>query len=128
MALKITPVELRNGALRVNWPQLVVWTLLLNAGLLLWIKYQVGPIRHPVTVTAKSAVVFSLATDTARASVAVETVYAGGTVDLHTVQADGWCRVSLPEQGYPRRQGYVQRRFLLIPDSTLLAAQKGPLR
>lgn len=84
--------------------------------------------QHPVLVTGKQVTIYSMATDTARDSHVVGTVTAGSTVNLDSLHADGWCRVSLPEAGFPALDGYVQQQFLSIPEATraALATQQKP--
>ncbi|GAB3288422.1 SH3 domain-containing protein [Hymenobacter tenuis] len=118
MGFTITPIAHRDSKWRVNWIQLAIWILFINICLTLWVNYMIGPTKHPVSVTGKNVPVYSMATDTARASHVIGTVNEGSTVDLAGIQADGWCQVSLPEAGFPRLNGYIQQQFLLISDST----------
>ncbi|GGG59023.1 hypothetical protein [Hymenobacter glacieicola] len=118
MSFKITPVEFRGGKWCVNGLQLAAWVLAFNIAVISWINYMIGPTNHPVLVIGKQVPVYSMATDTARASHVIGTVAGGSTVDLARIQADGWCQVSLPEAGFPRLDGYIQQQFLLISDST----------
>lgn len=99
----------------------IVWVLSLGGGF--------TPYKHPVLVKGEGVNVRKY-DNTESYSTILGSVSTGDTLELHAIQENGWCRVSTHDAKSPfdkELHVYIQRKFLIIPDSTIAAAQKGDM-
>ncbi|RPD45834.1 SH3 domain-containing protein [Hymenobacter sediminis] len=101
------------------------WVFLLNIVITLLLIYLSShQLRHVAAVNHPNVPVYSKASTTDTSSHVVGTVTLGDTVEVHSLQANGWCQVTLPGTrviGYPGIPGYIQLSFLSMSDSTKAA-------
>ena len=118
MSFTFLPVEKRAGVWQIKWVNLIIWVLVVNfiaiASIYLGSSGPLRTLRHPATVNASSLIVYTQAATSAASHVQAE-AKAGETVELQSIQPDGWCYVTLPSS---RLSGYVRQELLQIPDST----------
>ncbi|MGY2132383.1 SH3 domain-containing protein [Hymenobacter sp. HD11105] len=123
--LRLAPVRRQAGEWRINWWQLVGWTMLVNTvfGYLVYYYTQPVPSRllsHPAAVMALDVPLLSHPTTDLTATT-MGVVTQGDTLEVHAVQANGWCRASLREAPWSSGRGatgYIQTSYLSLLDST----------
>lgn len=122
--LRLAPVRRQAGEWRINWWQLVGWILLVNTIFGSLVYYYTRPVpsrllSHPAAVIAPDVPLLSHpTTDLTTSTLGVVTL--GDTLEIHAVQANGWCRATLWETPLPGGRGatgYIQTRYLFLLDS-----------
>ncbi|WP_055562645.1 hypothetical protein [Hymenobacter sp. AT01-02] len=126
MPFRFNPLRYQDGQPRINWLPLLGWVLLLSTALLGFVYSTTRAVpsrqlRHPAAVLVQDATLRSVAADEMHSST-VEVLQLGDTVDVQSIQSDGWCLVTLPQTPLSNGRGgtgYIQRRFLALPDSVV---------
>ncbi|MBC6605711.1 hypothetical protein H8B13_02665 [Hymenobacter sp. BT188] len=122
--LRLAPVHRQAGEWRINWWQLVGWTLLVNTVFGSLVYYYTRPVpsrllSHPAAVITPDVPLLSHPTaDLTATTTGVVTL--GDTLEVHAVQANGWCRATLRETSWPSGRGatgYIQTSYLSLLDS-----------
>ncbi|TGE04763.1 SH3 domain-containing protein [Hymenobacter fodinae] len=113
----------------VNWRIILGLIVLFSLAILVAVNYFGQPVpsnqlRHAAAVSSPTVPLYSKASTTDTASHIVGTVTIGDTLDVQTIQADGWCKVVLRDRrmyGDPGVPGYIQQPHLSMADSTKAA-------
>lgn len=107
----------------------VLVAIFLLIGLIINLSADRRQYKHPVVVQASGVRIRGNAS-AENWSPVIASATAGDTLELHEIQKDGWCVVT-PTKGKPQfkdnREGYILRKYLSIPDSTVQEAKKGRL-